>query len=338
MTKYTQKMEKQLHRRSSAITKLTPGQKSGGKSIIDLPPVSPYHAKMADKRKKTPVKNKTLQSHASTPKKPGKNMPTQKKKPWGVLFWIVFFLAISGLFLINRDTIRKTLEQSQSSEQVYELNDFSAPVSENSPDMDTGPDTSVHEPANTVSPPPLTADLEPATLPDGADSSSAELIAAEKTPESVLITTRENQTPAQTSVFRDRSMYFINVDRDGTILRTKVNRSLPVTDSPLTDTLSALLTGPVPEEQRRGLISLIPEGTRIMNATVRGNTAYINLNEDFQFNTYGVEGYAGALRQIVWTATEFSNIRDVQILIEGRRVDYLGEGVWIGSPVNREMY
>jgi len=132
-------------------------------------------------------------------------------------------------------------------------------------------------------------------------------------------------------------MYFINVDRDGSILRAKVNRSLPVTDSPLTDTLSALLAGPVMEERQKGLISLIPDGTRIMNATVRGNTAYINFNEDFQFNTYGVEGYAGSLRQVVWTATEFPNVRDVQILIEGRRIDYLGEGIWIGSPVNRDM-
>jgi spore germination protein GerM len=136
---------------------------------------------------------------------------------------------------------------------------------------------------------------------------------------------------------RERALYLINIESDGAVIRTKVTRSLPVTDSPLTDVITSLLAGPMPEERRRGLISLIPEGTRIMSATVRGSTAYINFNEEFQFNTYGVEGYAAALRQIVWTATEFSNVRDVQVLIEGRRVDYLGEGVWIGSPLSREM-
>jgi spore germination protein GerM len=104
------------------------------------------------------------------------------------------------------------------------------------------------------------------------------------------------------------------------------------------DSFQALLTGPTAEEQRRGFFSLIPEGTRILSATVRGNTAYINFSEDFQYNTYGVEGYAAQLRQVVWTATEFPNVKDVQILIEGRRLDYLGESVWVGSPLGRDNF
>jgi spore germination protein GerM len=103
------------------------------------------------------------------------------------------------------------------------------------------------------------------------------------------------------------------------------------------DSLRSLLSGPNAEEERQGLRSLIPPGTRLLPATtVRGNTAYVNFSEDFQYNTFGVEGYAAQLRQVIWTATEFSNIKDVQILIEGRRVDYLGEGIWIGSPLSRE--
>jgi spore germination protein GerM len=82
-------------------------------------------------------------------------------------------------------------------------------------------------------------------------------------------------------------------------------------------------------------MSLIPEGTRILSAVVRGSTAYISLSDDIMYNAYGADGYAAALREIVWTATEFPNVKDVQILIDGRRVDYLGEGIWIGSPVNR---
>jgi spore germination protein GerM len=129
----------------------------------------------------------------------------------------------------------------------------------------------------------------------------------------------------------------MQLDRDGTIIRTRVSKIMPASDSPLLDVLQSLLQGPSAEEQRRGLISLIPQGTRIINATVRGETAYINFSEEFQYNTYGVEGYAAQLKQVVWTATEFSNVKDVQILIEGRRVDYLGESVWIGSPINRDM-
>ena len=105
----------------------------------------------------------------------------------------------------------------------------------------------------------------------------------------------------------------------------------------MTDTVRALITGPSNEEKNKGLITLVPQNTRILSATVRGDTAYLSFSEDFQYNTYGVEGYAGQLRQVVFTVTEFPNIKYVQILIEGRRVDYLGEGIWIGSPLSRDM-
>jgi spore germination protein GerM len=102
------------------------------------------------------------------------------------------------------------------------------------------------------------------------------------------------------------------------------------------DALNVLLSGPTAEERNRGIVSLIPQNTKLLSSLVRGATAYLSFSEDFLFNTYGVEGYAAQVRQIVWTATEFSTVSDVQILIEGRRVDYLGEGVWIGSPLNRQ--
>jgi spore germination protein GerM len=105
----------------------------------------------------------------------------------------------------------------------------------------------------------------------------------------------------------------------------------------MTDVIQALIAGPNAGEKQRGLISLIPPGTKILSAVVRGNTAYVNFSEDFLYNTYGEEGYAGQIRQMVFTVTDFSNVRDLQILIEGRRVDYIGESVWIGSPLNREM-
>jgi len=106
----------------------------------------------------------------------------------------------------------------------------------------------------------------------------------------------------------------------------------------MVDTLNVLLSGPSSSELNKGLLNLIPEKTRILSATVRGNTAYISFSEDFLFNTFGIEGYVAQLRQIVWTATEFPNVNDVQILIEGRRLDYLGEGIWIGSPINRQSF
>ena len=148
-------------------------------------------------------------------------------------------------------------------------------------------------------------------------------------------TQTSTQPPAQT---RERNVYFTQIDKDGQILQSRVTRRILVSESPLVDALNVMLTGPTAEELNRGILNLIPQNTKILSATVRGATAYISFSEDFLFNTFGVEGYVAQLRQIVWTVTEFSNVNDVQILIEGRRLDYLGEGIWIGSPISRQSF
>lgn len=240
-----------------------------------------------------------------------------------MVFWLLFLIVVIGLFLVNRETITRNIQNLLHGPETEE---GEAPEASDPP-----PETPAPVPGG-VSPVPApsgAAETEPAPVPEGRDSPAP---VRPETPE-----------PSGTTVLpgpgagRNRTLYFMQLDRDGTIIRTGVTKTLPASDSPMLDVLQSLLQGPQAEEQRRGLISLIPQGTRIINATVRGETAYINFGDEFQYNTYGVEGYAAQLKQVVWTVTEFSNVKDVQILIEGRRVDYLGESVWIGSPLSRDM-
>jgi spore germination protein GerM len=216
------------------------------------------------------------------------------------------------------------------------------PGTEASPSAGPAPDDSTAKPpaektaqpsAAQPAPSPKTEAPGPAKPAQPADGSSSP---AKSVQPSEIKPAPQPSRPEKPAETRERSVYFTQVDKDGTILRTKVARKIAASDSPMLDSLNVLLSGPSAEEQRQGLMSLIPKGTRILSATVRGGTAYISFSEDFQYNTYGVEGYAAQLKQIVWTVTEFPNINDVQILIEGRRVDYLGEGIWIGSPVDRD--
>ena len=143
---------------------------------------------------------------------------------------------------------------------------------------------------------------------------------------------------------REQGIFFVQVEDDGADLRlTRVSRTLRISDTPLIDGLNALLAGPTAEESARGMVSFIPPNTRILSVQVRGNTAggtrldtaYINFNEYFRFNTSGGEGFNSQVQQIVWTATEFPNVHDVQILIEGSKVDFLHGGIRIGSPIGR---
>ncbi|MDR1251777.1 MAG: GerMN domain-containing protein [Treponema sp.] len=276
--------------------------------------------------------------------------------PIAVIFWLVFFITVTGVFLINRETIRNNftlLTQRLNSPPSASQTTAEEPAVEQTPESDSASSDgdAVARPSDV--PPAATPGIQtpapaaiPATgpeTPERPSSAPQPSSASQSSPTPQLSPAAQTgrpppvQPPAPRPVeTRDRNLYFTQVGNDGTILRSRINRKITLSDSPMQDSLNALLAGPNAEEKRRGLLSLIPANTRILSATVRGSTAYISFSEEFQYNTYGVEGYAAQLNQIVWTVTEFPNVQDVQILIEGRRVDYLGEGIWIGSPIRRE--
>ncbi len=134
-------------------------------------------------------------------------------------------------------------------------------------------------------------------------------------------------------------VFFVYIDSSGTLIRKECARSIAKTNSPLTATLRNLLMGPNAEEDKKGFISLIPQGTVLQSATVKNKIAYLSFNDQFQWNKYGVEGYMGQLTQIIYTATSFPTVEAVQFLIDGEKQDYLGsEGVWIGTPLRRENF
>jgi spore germination protein GerM len=98
------------------------------------------------------------------------------------------------------------------------------------------------------------------------------------------------------------------------------------------------MEGPNSAELGRGMLSLIPPNTQILSAVIEGSTARVNFSEEFQYNTAGPEGFIAQLIQSIWTATEFPNVRNVQILIEGNRIDHLGEGIPVWNPLDRESF
>ena len=253
-----------------------------------------------------------------------------------VIFWLIFIIIIISIFMVKFPVIEKNFKlfktritaASNAEEEIL-------PLDEEEPAVTV---TVQQQPARPA-PQTQTQTTEPAKpgAPEPAKPAAQTTQPAAPAPKTSTQTQPAAQTtpPVQT---RDRSIYYTQVNNDGQILHSKVTRRVPVSDSPMQDSLNVLLKGPTAEELSKGIVNLIPQNTRVLSATVRGSTAYISFSEDFLFNTFGVEGYVASLRQIVWTVTEFQNVKDVQILIEGRRMDYLGEGIWIGSPINRQSF
>jgi len=149
----------------------------------------------------------------------------------------------------------------------------------------------------------------------------------------------ENAAAAGTDQTRETRVYFVKVNAEGLISLKSVSRNIDFSKSPLTQTINALIGGPLSDEINKGSLTLIPEGTRLLSARVEAGTAYLNFNEAFRFNPLGREGYLAQLKQIVYTSTEFPSIKNVQIMIEGVIREYLGgEGFYIGEPLSRDSF
>jgi spore germination protein GerM len=249
-----------------------------------------------------------------------------------VIFWLVFIIVIAGIFLAKKDVIENNfrlfmnrLSSQPNREEVPQAEKDEGDIIEETAD-EQKPVSTVNEPA-------------PQLLDPKSETQKPVVETRPPAPEKPAVKQPAPQKPAQKPVeTRDRNVYFTQVDNDSKIISSRVSRKIAVSDTPLHDSINVLLAGPTAEERDRGIASLIPPKTRLLTAIVRGSTAYVSFSEDFIFNTYGVEGFIAQIREIVWTATEFPTVDDVQILIEGRRVDYLGEGIWIGSPINRQTY
>lgn len=257
-----------------------------------------------------------------------------------LLFWLAFLIVMTILFVSNREKIQASIAALTT---IFNGAPAAVPAAKDpaaGPDGDQAASTETAAPARdgtvlTVTPPAASVETGPAagTLPPAGITAPTGTMAPEGTAAPTGTTAPAGAAGGGKSV--KRPVYLIRLDSDGALVASKVERTLPASDSPMQDALEAAIKGPSPDESKRKLLSLIPGRVRILSAQVQGDTAYVNFSEDFLFNTNGVEGYIGQLRQIVWTATEFSNVKKVQILIEGKRVDYLGEGLWIGSPISR---
>jgi germination protein M len=287
-------------------------------------------------------------------------MPARKrndKRPAsnaGTVFWLTAIVIVLFAFALNWGKIQKTLESTNFREIVKtQTGSDKAPAK---PDAAKRPSEAAPE-AKVAADPTAPAAPAAAAPADGAKSAAPAPKATQASPQEEPASepaaapaaepaaagpkaAAKTQVPAAPAPrTRAAALFFVRIDDDGIIVRQEVKRQVAVSDSPLLDSLGALLKGPSEDEIRKKLISLVPQGTKLLSAQVRGSTAFLNFNEAFMYNHYGIEGYAGQLKQVVYTATSFPTVQDVQILIEGERHDYLGgEGVFIGRPLSRNSF
>lgn len=244
----------------------------------------------------------------------------KKKSSIGCLFWIALILLIVVVFLFSRSRI----------ENVMEATGFLDIISSNKENKEPEIERIVKEPENEQ----ISTENNSTTTSSEVNQNNIPEIKID-IPESETNIV-ENSAPIAVKNMRTSTLYFVNLNNENEILLQGIKRPIYYDDSPLTETLTALLSGLTSSELNKGLLSLIPTGTEIRGITVSNMTATIDFNEALSFNNFGREGLEAELKQIVFTATEFSTVDKVQILINGQKKQFLGaEGVFIGGPLTR---
>jgi germination protein M len=265
----------------------------------------------------------------------------------GTVFWLAMIVIVLFIFALNWGRIQNTLARTNFHEIVKtQTGSDQAPGSPSKPATPQAPapapsPKAAQPAAQPAAKPAAKPEAQPAAPQAAQPAAQPQAGAPTAAPQAASPKGQAPAAPAaaQGARLRSASLFFVRIDDDGVIVRQEVKRQVPVSDSPLLDALSALLKGPSEDEIRKKLISLVPQGTKLLSAQVRGSTAFLNFSEAFMYNHYGIEGYAGQLKQIVYTATAFPTVQDVQILIEGEKHDYLGgEGVYIGRPLSRNSF
>ncbi|MBE6073111.1 MAG: spore gernimation protein [Selenomonas ruminantium] len=96
--------------------------------------------------------------------------------------------------------------------------------------------------------------------------------------------------------------------------------------------IKSLLTG----TKQKGQTTIIPKQAKLKSVKVKGDTAYVDFSQDLvKHFTGGSTGEEMLVGSVVNTLTEFPEIKKVQILIEGNKVETLGGHVDLTMPIER---
>ena len=244
----------------------------------------------------------------------------RKRSSVGFVFWLGLVTAVLVVFVFSRPTIERVLDSTDFFSAVRPSSD--APVVVLRPSG---------QPPNRYVNQQATAEGAEATGPQIEPEPEAQ---PQEAPQA------EPEAPTPPPV-QDRTarVFFVMVDKNGEIQLRGVQRNVSADVAPLTSMLRELLAGPTAAEQRRDLISLLPDAVELHRVSVQDGTAVIDLGQAFRFSSHGREGLLARLKQLVYSATEFPTVDAVQVLIDGNNVDYLGpEGIYIGEPLTRESF
>ena len=128
--------------------------------------------------------------------------------------------------------------------------------------------------------------------------------------------------------------YLVYSERTKKISPASVTREVEGEDA-LAAALNELVKELPEAEEKRGLISAMPEGLKIRNVKVKNGIAEIDVSSEFSENAQG-DFLTGRLNQFFYTATQFPDIKGIVVRMNGKLFSTIGgDGLHISWPMKR---
>lgn len=115
-------------------------------------------------------------------------------------------------------------------------------------------------------------------------------------------------------------------------------RTLPATQAVGRAALTELFEGPTRQEAGAGVFTAVPDGTEILDLSIKDGVATVDLSAEFEQGG-GSSAEMMQLAQLTYTLTEFASVDAVALEIEGEPVEVFGgHGIIIDHPMTRRDF
>lgn len=115
-------------------------------------------------------------------------------------------------------------------------------------------------------------------------------------------------------------------------------RTLPATQAVGRAALTELFEGPTRQEAGAGVFTAVPDGTEILDLSIKDGVATVDLSAEFEQGG-GSSAEMMQLAQLTYTLTQFASVDAVALEIEGEPVEVFGgHGIIIDHPMARRDF
>lgn len=125
------------------------------------------------------------------------------------------------------------------------------------------------------------------------------------------------------------TLYFANKDASALIAE---KREVEKNDHPARTALEELVKGPKNTE----LVKVVPKTTKVRDIRIKDHVAYVDFSEAFVKDHWGGStGEIITVSAVINTLTEFSDIKQVQFMVEGKNLETLKGHLDLSEPMLR---